>query len=165
MLFRKKRKYHMDISAANDAFRNILEACEQPPSSLPVDKILLRQKIKLAKYNSVIILTGIILLLTFIAPLCAIPSQYFGTVTPSQTHGSISLASDALDDNTLTLTFEGEGILFDEAYLQFPDGSVEKPLSYDIGSNSICFTYYDMDINIYIPVENAPVFHLLVSPK
>ena len=66
MLFRKKHKYHMDISVANDTFRNILEACEQPPSSLPVDKILLRQRLKLAKYNSLIALTGLILFLTFI---------------------------------------------------------------------------------------------------
>lgn len=165
MIFRKKTKYHMDVSVANDAFLNILEACEQPPSSLPVDKILLRQRIKLAKYNSLIVLTGLILFLTFIAPLCAIPFQYSGTITPSQTHSAISLTGDALEGDVLTLTFEGKGILFEEAYLQLTDGTVEKPLSYDTVTGTVCFTYYNTDINIYIPVENAPVYHLLISPK
>ncbi len=165
MLFRKKQKYHMDISVANNAFLHILEACEQPPCSLPLDKILLRQKVKLAKYNSLIILTGIILLLTFVAPLCAIPFQYFGQFTTTHGQDTISLISDTLDDDILTLTFEGEGILFEEAYLLLPDNTVIKPVSYDTSSNTLCFPYFDSDMNIFIPVENAPVYQLIVSPK
>ena len=115
----------MDISDANDAFLKILKACEQPPSSLPVDKILLRQKIRLAKYNSLITLAGIILFLTFITPLCMIPFQHFTPAPHSQTHSLISLTGDTLEDNILTLTFEGEGILLEEAYLQLPDGTIQ----------------------------------------
>ena len=165
MLFRNKRKYQLDISDANDAFLNILKACKQPPSSLPVDKILLRQKIRLAKYNSLITLAGVILFLTFIGPLCVIPFQHFTTAHLFQTHSVISLTGDILEDDILTLTFEGEDILFEEAYLQLPDGTIHKPLSYDAKSGSVSFTYYDADLNIYIPVENAPVYHLLISPK
>ena len=165
MLFRRKRKYQMSISDANDAFLNILNACEQPPSSLPVDKILLRQRIRLAKYNSLITLVGIILFLTFITPLCVIPFQHFTHTPHSQTCSVISLTGDTLEDGILTLTFEGDGILFEEAYLQLPDGTVQKPLSYDTNSGSVSFTYHDTTLNIYIPAENAPVFHLLISPK
>ncbi len=165
MPYRKKRKYNMDISVANDAFLNILKACEQPPSSLPVDKILLRQRAKLAKYNSLIILAGILLLLTFVAPLCAIPFQYFGHLTPPNTHNVISLTGDVLAEDILTLTFEGKGIKFEEAYLQLSDDTIIEPVSYDRNANTLCFPYYDTDMNIFIPVEDAPVYHLIVSPK
>ena len=165
MFFNKKQKYQIDIADANAALQNILVACKQPPSSLPVDKILLRQKAKVQKYNILLILTALILLFTFATPLCAIPFLSSGNAAHSQTGSGITLVSDELADGVLTLTFEGEGILFDESYLQLSDGTIESPLSYDEASNTICFIYHDTAINIYIPVENAPVYQLLISPK
>ena len=155
----------MDIADANVALQNILVACKQPPSSLPVDKILLRQKAKVKKYNVLLLITAVILLVTFATPLSVIPFLPSGDITHAQTDSGITLVSDELEDGILTLTFEGEGILFDESYLQLPDGTMEPPLSYHATSNTICFTYHDSAINIYIPVENAPVYHLLISPK
>lgn len=155
----------MDIADANAALQNILVACKQPPSSLPVDKILLRQKAKVQKYNILLLITVIALLVTFSIPLSVIPFLPSGNATHVQTGNGITVVSDKLENGILTLTFDGEGILFDESYLQLPDGTIEQPLSYDKASNSICFTYHDTAINIYIPVENAPVYHLLISPK
>ena len=165
MFFRKKQKYQMDIADANAALHNILTACKQPPSSLPVDKILLRQKARVQQYHILILITALILLITFATPLCAIPFLLSGNTTHTQQGSGITLLSDELTDGILTLTFEGEGILFAESYLQLPDGTTEPPTSYDEASNTICFTYHNTDINIYIPVENASVYQLLISPK
>lgn len=165
MFFNKKQKYQMDIADANSALQNILAACKQPPSSLPVDKILLRQKAKVQQYNMLLVVTALILLITFITPLCAVPFLSSGNIAHPQSHSSITLLSDDLADDILTLTFAGEGILFTESYLELSDGTTEAPLSYNEASNTICFTYHNTDINIYIPVENAPVYHLLISPQ
>ena len=165
MFFSKRQKYHMDIADANVALQNILVACKQPPSSLPVDKILLRQKVRVQKYNVLLLITALILLITFALPLCAVPFVPLGHTVHAQTDSGITLLSDELTDGVLTLTFEGENILFAESYLQLPDGTIESPLSYDKAANTICFAYHDSAINIYISVENAPVYHLLISPK
>lgn len=162
MFFTKKQKYQMNITDANAALQNILATCQQPPSSLPVDKILLRQKAKVQKYNILLCVTSLFLLLTFLLPLCVIP--HFSGMHSSGSH--ITLVSDSLEDDILTLTFEGKDILFSEAYLQLGDGTIRFPLSYDEASGTICFPYYrNTEIYIYIPVENAPVYQLFLSPR
>lgn len=152
----------MNPTQANEVLQNVFAANKQPPNTIPFDKLLLRQKLNTRKYDYPLCLTALLLLLTFLSPLAVAPvSSIFNDTRPAK----VTLLSDTLQDGVLCLTLSGDGILYEEAYQETADGITEPPLSYDDESGKLYFTYYGTETNIYIPLENAPVFHLLLSPR
>lgn len=161
MFFKKKKKYRMDMKQADSTLQNIFAACEQKPNTIPFDKLILRQKLNTRIYDRLLTLTAFLLLITFLSPLAVAPvAGLFSDGSP----GKVELIHDSMSDAILSLTLSGEGIQFEQAYQELPDGTIEKPVSYDKETLTICFRYHETEANIYIPVENAPVFHILVSP-
>ncbi|WP_075721600.1 hypothetical protein [Roseburia sp. 499] len=163
MLFSKNKKYHLNSKQANDTLQNVFAACHHTPNTVPFDKILLRQKKNTRTYDVLLFLTALLLLVTFLSPLAVAPTEYL--LQRDTTHEKIVLVSDNLTDDVLCLTLSGDGILFGRAYQETDTGIKEPALSYDSKAGTICFTYHKTETNIYIPIENAPTFHLLLSPK
>lgn len=162
MFFKKKKKYQMNIQQADTALQNIFAACEQKPNTVPFDKLLLRQKLNTRIYDRLLILTGLLLLCTFLSPLAVAPVSSLFSGKPV---AKVELVSDTMTDGVLCLAFSGEGVLYEQAYQELPDGTKEAPLYYDEKTFTIYFTYHELETNIYIPVENQAVFHILVSPN
>lgn len=67
MFGHKPKKYYMNVQDADSTLKNILAACDMPPHTVPVDKLLLRQKLSTAPYNLCmrIILIQLIILILF----------------------------------------------------------------------------------------------------
>ncbi|MGN1148583.1 MAG: hypothetical protein ACI4TB_09185 [Lachnospiraceae bacterium] len=153
----------MNPKQADAALQNIFAACEKSPNTVSLNKLALRQKANTRIYDRLLLLTAILLLLTFLSPLALSPAaSLFGN---DNSPSKATLVADSLTDGVLCLTLSGEGILYEEAYQETADGIVEGPVSYDESTGTIYFTYHATDTNIYIPLENAPVFHLLLSPR
>lgn len=159
MFFKKKNKYELNLKQADTALQNVFAACKQQPNTIAFDKLVLRQKLNTRIYDRLLILTGLLLLITFLSPLAVAPVNKLLVKPPVK----VELISDTMTDGVLCLTFTGDGIQFDKAYQELKDGTFEAPLSYE--QNTIRFTYHEVETNIYIPVENQPVFHILVSPE
>lgn len=156
----------MNLKMANETLQNVFAACEQPPNTIPFDKLVLRRKLNTRTYDSLLVLTAILLLLTFLAPLAVSPvSQLLNGKVQMQQDSEVYLISDSVSDNILCLTLSGDGILYHEAFQETSSGITESPLSYDTQSRSLYFTYYETETNIYIPIENAPTLHLRLSPE
>lgn len=93
-----------------------------------IDKLRLRRQLNTRVYNRLLLLTALLLLLTFLSPFAVAPVT---GLFAGHSAGSVELLSDSVAENILTLTFSGQGILFENAYQELPDGSVEAPVSYD----------------------------------
>lgn len=163
MFFRKKKIYQMDLKQADSTLQSVFAACEKRPNIVGIDKLRLRRKLNTRVYDRLLLLTALLLLLTFLSPFAVAPvTGLFAT----HSTGSVELLSDSVAEDVLTLTFNGRGILFENAYQELPDGSVEAPVSYDKKSKTICFPYHaEAEVNIYIPIKDSADFHLIISPK
>lgn len=163
MFFRKKKIYSMDLKQADSTLQNVFAACDKKPNAISFDKLRLRQKLNTRVYDRILLLISVLLLLTFLSPFAVSPMTEFlagGSTTPA------ALVGDSMEGNVLTLTLSGKGILFNQAYQELPDGSVEAPLSYDKRANTISFSYHaEATVNIYIPVRDQSTLHLIISPE
>lgn len=162
-MFYRKKKYEMDMNTANTALQNILSACDQAPNTIPFDKILLRQKVNLRVYNRLLILTAFVFLLTFLSPLSIVPAARYVEQLIAPTPAE--LVMDYMENDILYLQFTGDNILYQEAYLQLPDGEIQSALSFDSKEQIISFPYFaDTEVNIYIPVKDSEPMHFLITP-
>lgn len=150
----------MDLRQADDTLQTIFAACKQPPNTIPFDKLVLRQKLNTRVYDRLLFFTGLLLLCTILAPLAVKPAaRLFGAGFSAP-----AFVSDRLVDDILYLSFTGDGILYEQAYMKTADGVIQMPVSYDKEAGTICFKYRNTEADIYIPIENAPEIHLFFSP-
>ena len=153
----------MDMDMANATLQNILAACDQAPNTIPFDKLVLRQKLNTGVYNRLLMITAVILILTFLSPLTVVPVAEMLAKNDSSTP---VLLDNYVKEDMLYLELSGEHIIFTEAYLETADGKQYFALSYDASHNIICFPYFgESESNIYIPVENQSTLHFLVTPE
>lgn len=164
MLFRKNKKYQMDMDAANAALQNILAACDKAPNTIPFDKLVLRQKANTKVYNTLLIITAIILLITFLSPLTIVPiATYTEKLLAPE---PATLVNDYVQDNILYLEFSGDNILYEDCYMETSAGEQFSPSSYDSGQGLICFPFdSSQEVNIYIPVKDNATLHFLLTPE
>lgn len=105
MFIMRKKTYQMDVAQASSALQNIFAACDQAPNTIPFDKIILRQKLNTQIYIRLIIITLIVLLLTFLSPFVIVPTANFiEQLTAPQ---PIVLPNDFITDTSLSTTSEG----------------------------------------------------------
>lgn len=151
------------MAQADATLQKVFEACKQSPNTTSFDKLILRRQLNTKLLDNLLTLTAIILFLTFLSPLGV---ASVNVIFPGKEPAShVTLLSDTLTDGKLCLSLSGNGILYDDAYQETESGIVEKAVSYDKNAGTICFTYYGTVTNIYIPLENAPVFHLVLAPQ
>lgn len=164
MFYHKNKKYQMDMDTANAALQNILAACDKAPNTIPFDKIVLRQKANTKPYNRLIVLTAVLLLLTFLSPLVIVPIAT--RLEPYFAPEPVKLINDYIEDDILYLQFSGDDICYDQAYIEFPDGERTSSIPVDTDKGWIGFPYNGTEeINIYIPLENGSHVHYLLTPK
>lgn len=164
MLFKKNKQYQMDMDAANAALQNIFAACDKAPNTIPFDKLVLRQKANTQNYNILIIITSILLLLTFLGPLAVVPTATYmeRLFTPEP----VVLINDYVEDDLLHLEFSGDHILYEECYMETLDGARIEAASFDAKQGFICFPYDStQEVNIYIPLKDGSELHFLLTPQ
>lgn len=162
MFLKKKNQYHMDTLRADTTLQSVFAACDKTPPTASVDMLSRRLRNHYRLYNF-LVLTAVLLLITFLMPLVITPvtTYIYGEYKPRKA----TLLADSVTDGVLQLTLSGDGILYEEAYQETVDGIMEPALSFSRETGTICFPYHATDTNIYIPVKNAPALHLLLSPK
>ncbi|MGN0402008.1 MAG: hypothetical protein ACI4HQ_07070 [Acetatifactor sp.] len=164
MKFQKHKNYKMNTAQANQALQSIFAACENKPNTIPFDKLLLRQKISTKKYDRLLMITYIILFLSFLSPLVIVP--FANQTLEWNMQEPVSMVDNYLEDGFLYLKIKGDNILYAEAYLEKLDGTVIPVFSYDEKNKLLCFPYSDdSESNIYIPVKDSKPFHLLLIPR
>lgn len=164
MLFHKDKKYQMDMNTANVALQNILAACDKAPNTIPFDKLILRQEANTRPYNRMILITSVILLLTFLSPLTVVPiaTRLDLIFAPEP----VRLVNDYLEEQILYLQFTGDDICFANAYIEYSDGRQISPSLIDTEQQLIGFLYDGtQEINIYIPLEDGTNVHYLLTPQ
>jgi len=162
--FMKKNTYQMDINQANSTLQNVFAACDQAPNTIPFDKIILRQKANTKIYNRLITVTAVILLLTFLSPLVIVPVA--NLIEHITVPAPVVLLNDYVEDNILYLQFEGDNILYEEAYVEEINGKRHYAVTYDTKKQLIGFPYIrEIEFNIYIPIKDSEPLHLLLSPQ
>lgn len=164
MFFHKHQKYEMNMETANAALQNVFAACDKAPNTIPFDKLVLREKLNTRCYNRLLFIAALLLLLTFLSPLAIVPvSEYLDSRFPTT---EAKLITDYVENGYLYLQLEGDNILYKDAYLEKPDGTVIPVQSYDRKKGILCLPYIDdAETNIYIPLKNGKVLHLLLSPQ
>ncbi len=164
MFVKKAPKFQLDADKADSALQSILTTCNQTPSSLPINQIILRQKMNTRPYNRLLIVAFLLFLLQFCVPFIIVPaakytSQYF-TVSP------VIMTGYEQEGDYLYLTFQGDYIQFSEAYMETADEIRYPATSFDKKSKTICFPFLQgEEINFYIPVMNGKTVQLLLFYK
>lgn len=164
MFFRKQKKYEMNKDIANRALQDVFTACDKAPNTTPFDKLVLREKANTRPYNRMLLLTAMLLALTFLTPLLIVPLT--AQISRWRTPEPPELVNDYVEDSCLYLQFTGDNIQYEDAYLEKQDGTILPILSYDAKSKTICFPYIeDSESNIYIPIKGGGALHLLLTPR
>ncbi len=164
MFFHKRQKYEMNMESANAALQNVFAACNKAPNTIPFDKLVLREKLNTRCYDRLLIMVALLLLLTFLSPLAIVPVS--GFLERCFVSTEVRLIDDYVEDGYLYLQLEGDNILYEGAYLEKPDGTVIPVQFYDSQKRILCLPYIDdAETNIYIPLKNGKVLHLLLSPQ
>ena len=164
MFFHKRQKYEMNMESANVALQNVFAACNKAPNTIPFDKLVLREKLNTRCYDRLLIMVALLLLLTFLSPLAVVPVS--GFLERCFVSAEVRLIDDYVEDGYLYLQLEGDNILYEDAYLEKPDGTVIPVQFYDSKKRILCLPYIDdAESNIYIPLKNGKVLHLLLSPQ
>jgi hypothetical protein len=164
MLNTERKKYEINTDRANDILQNVFAAGSLPPNTVPFDKLVLRGKLNTRLFDLPLFFAGLLLVLTFVCPLCIVPLAE--RLDPAYSTGYARLVEDYVEEDCLYLKVEGRRILYGEAYLETADGQTCHVLSYDRASGILCFPYIsDSETNIYIPVKDGAPLHLLLSPQ
>lgn len=161
-MFLNRKRHHMDLKEADATLQNVFKACHMPPNTTAFDRLAFRRRLNTRIYNRLLAVTALLLLLTFILPLAVSPAA---SLLRRGGSSEVVLVSDTLSGDVLKLTLSGSGICYDAAYQETATGIVEPALSYNEKTGVISFAYYGTETNIYIPLENAPDFHLWLSPR
>lgn len=159
-MFHKKKIYQMNMKAANDTLQNVFAACDQPPNTIPFNKLVLRQRAHTAAFDILLLFTSLLLALTLLAPLPFL--AYKNTAA----YSSVEISSQYVDGNKLYIVLDtgNHTIKYQEAYLRSPGGDIYEIVSYDDKTCTLCFPYLSQECNIYIPYDDGFVLHLLFNP-
>lgn len=164
MLFRKAKKYEIDMNAANSTLQNVFAACEKTPNTVPFDKLTLREKLNTSSFDRMICITIVIIFLTLLLPVIIVPACT--KLDQFNKPQKVELINDYVEDGYLYIQIKGDHIQFQNAYMETLDGTVYEVISYERKTGILCFPYIeDTESNIYIPVRDAAPFHLLLSPQ
>ena len=160
MGFRMNRKYKMNPETADAALKNVLEACDRPPNTVPSGKLALRQKLNAFLHNRPLILAAALLLMTFLVFSGIIMAGLPGRQSSPK---PVALINDYVENGSLYLELSGDNILYAEAWMAAVDGE-KIPGTYDEAAGLISFPFPESgEYNIYIPVENGDPFQLLLT--
>lgn len=162
-MFTHSSKDNLDRKVASDKLNTILDNCELNPTVRPTADLFFRRHLNRLLLDHLLPVIASLLIILFLIPLVFVPGfRYF----ESQIHPKpVSLVEHHLDGDSLVLKLSGDHILFDEAYLCKPDGTIIPVSSYDKKEQTLCFPFIsDAETNIYIPVKGANTFQLLLTP-
>lgn len=167
--FKKKKKYEMDVTLANETLQNVFNACNKKPNSIPFDKILLRQRASTKLFSFGKWLSLVMLLITFFLPLAffngndTLLRNYEMQI--NENRNSLTLLDYYVKENILYLKLDQSNIAVDQCYLQLIDQTIVPFLSFDVESNLLSFPYPDESANIFIYGEGESFLHLFITPK
>lgn len=164
-LFHKKNSntYSIDLNTANEALQNVFAACEQPPNTIPFDKLVLRQRANtksftIGKYISI----GFILLL-FIMPF-VFPHSPAKITQSSGSKAHFTIEDHYVSDSTFTLVLSGDEIDYSSCYAIDAEQVTYLPVSSTPSAHTISFPYIGKEINLYIYNNEGQYMQLLLSP-
>lgn len=160
---KKKDKFNMDSKAAGQALENIFAACDTAPNKIPFDKILLQSRQNLITDNLYIVLSVVLFLMTFVAPIFFPHGSAFMSVD-SAAGRPLTVVEHVMTDSSFSITFAGAPLDSGSSYMLGADNSVVYCQDYNRSSNTIVFPYYAQEYNIYVYDINGRCIHLLLSP-
>lgn len=163
-MFKKKTTYNMDIATAGKTLENVFAACDTAPNKISFDKIVLQNRQNLFSDNLFIILSAVIFVLSFFAPLCFPHSSIFMSADAGHER-PLSVYDHVMTESTFSISFEGSTLDMSKCYMEGADDSVIYAIKYDRSTNTVVFPYVPMEYNIYIFDVNGKYIHLLLSPK
>jgi len=167
-IFNKRKHtqtYTMDVNTANETLQNVFLACNQPPNTVPFDKLLLRRKLNTRHYTICICIILLFLVLTFLSPFVFMHHSVSKIVTVNGYHSSIIVVDHYLKKDYFCLVLSGKGIDYADAYLTDSSGQKMSPSSFDVLKGHIVFPYDGKEVQIYIPSDDGTTLHLLLSPQ
>ncbi len=162
-MFRQKNKYTMNPEAASATLQKVFDSVEKVPNNVPFDKLLLRKKPTTIFFDYHVFVCILLLVITLAAPVFVVPlASFTGSFISAE---PVRLDSHHRSGDMIYLTFTGDNIDPDNAYLVTTDGTVYEPLSYDYKTQTFKFPFIeDQESNIYIPVADADSLHFLLTP-
>lgn len=160
-MFRKKNTYILDMESADATLQNIFAACEQPPNTIPFDKLILKESAKTYIYDRILLIIAICLALTL-----AMPILFYCLKEDVPTRSYITFSSHYIENDKLylDLAIDNDTIRYEEAYLVVASGDIYEIISYDKKEQILCFPYLSQECNIYVPYDENSILHLVLSP-
>lgn len=158
---KSKNTYEMDKNVANEMLSNVFAACDKEPNTIPLDKLVLRGKIRTASFNLPIVLASIMLTIQ----LCLPPVLYYTITSHAAITDSIQIVEHYVEDGQFFITLYGIEIIFEQIYYLDNTGIEQKPSYVDPFSGQIIVPYPDTEITIFIPEQNGRITQILLTPK
>lgn len=161
---KRKNKYEMDVKSAGKMLENVFAACNTEPNQVPFDKIVLRSKQNLFTDNLFIVVTIVLFLITFVAPLFFPHGSSFLSVD-SNMGRPLNVIDYQMTTESFSITFDGNTIDAGSSYMLGADDVTVMPSEYDRKTNTITFPYTPQEYNIYVFDINGRCIHLLLAPR
>lgn len=164
-MFRKEKKYTLDVNTAGKMLDNVLSACDAPKCNIQFDKLVLRNKLNLFSENLLIIVATVLFIVSVVAPLFFPHSPIFISGDAKDYGHTISVDDHKLTLESFTISFDCSPLSISECKMVGNDGTEVYASDYDRESNTIVFPYVPQEYNIYIRDIDGCSIHLLLSPK
>lgn len=158
------KKYSMDLHAADNTLQNVFAACNQKPNKVPFDKIVSRSRQNLFSDNLFILLSIVLLLVTFFLPLCFPYGDFLMSASPS-VNRSLSVEKHSLTTKDFTISFSGSVVDAGATYMEDEAGNKYLPLQYTRSNNTLIFPFYGGECNLYVYDIDGKCLHLLLCPR
>ena len=164
--FNRRKKYTMNVKAADMTLQNVFSACDQAPNQVPFDKIILRNKLTYRSDNTYISVTAVLLLLTFLIPVFLPHSDDLSFLSVDyKSSNTMSVVSHNMADDKFTVQVNESNIDVESSYILGPDNQMLPPLEYDEAGNTLVFPVGEGEYNVFIYDNDGRCLHLLISPR
>lgn len=154
------KKFKLNTETADATLRNVLEACDRPPNTVPSAKLKLRNRLNSLLNNRMSVLAAIVLLVFLVLAGITLVAGLSGRQTAPD---PVALINDYVEDGSLYLELSGDNILYAQAWMAAADGE-KIPGVYDESTGLISFPFPNSgEYNIFIPIKNDDPFQLLLT--
>lgn len=161
-IFRKEKKYEMNMSQANETLQNVFAACDKEPNKIPIDKLVLRQKANTKFFTIGKYIAAFFLALVLIAPLTFehAPAKISKTINKVT---NFVIVEHYIEDSLFTMNLTGDEIDYENSYATTPDGEIYSPTFYNDGC-TISFPYDNKELNIFIYNKSGSYIQVIITP-
>lgn len=156
-----QKNYNIDKDTANDLLNSVLDSCNIPQPSKPMDKMILKRNLNVKPFKILKYVSVLLLIFCICAPLFFKPDPSFSLIQSSNT---VVVSSHSLYENCFIMTLSGDAD-YKNIYAKKEGGAIIFPDTSDSLTGVVVFPYNGDPLNIFIPTMSGECIQAVLHEK